>query len=92
MSRCWIRRVSVLFPLVLLVFFHNAYGYVDPGTTSAVFGILAPLLSILLVFFGFLIRPFRKLLKSVIDRFREHPTPENDEQPIFEGDRDKTRD
>jgi len=55
---------------MLLLFSYNSYGYIDPGTTSAIFGILAPLLSMLLIILGFLIQPFRKFFRFVIDKFR----------------------
>ena len=41
---------------------HQAWAYIDPGTTSLIFSGLAPLLAGLLAFLGFLLWPFRKLL------------------------------
>lgn len=70
MLKCWKLRIFVSLILMLLLFSHKAYGYIDPGTTSAIFGILAPLLSILLIILAFLIRPFRRFLRFVIDKFR----------------------
>jgi CBS domain containing-hemolysin-like protein len=45
-------------------------GYIDPGTTSTIFSILAPLFAMLLAFLVFLIRPFVRLFNFVINRFR----------------------
>lgn len=70
MLKCWKLRIFVSLILMLLLFSHKAYGYIDPGTTSAIFGILAPLLSTLLIILAFLIRPFRRFFRFVIDKFR----------------------
>ena len=39
--------------------------YVDPATTASLFAILAPILAMLGVFFGFLLWPFRKALRAL---------------------------
>ena len=57
-------RKFLPFLLALIFFSDKAYGYIDPGTTSGIFSVLAPILSILALVFGFLIRPIKRLFKS----------------------------
>lgn len=83
-SKYWKLRMFAPFILMLLLFSHKAYGYIDPGTTSAIFGILAPLFSMLLVFLAFLIRPFRRFFRFVIDKFI-FPKSETDGQLASDG-------
>ena len=86
MSKHWKLRIAASFLLILVLFCYNAHGYIDPGTTSALFGILAPLISILLVVLGFLIWPFRRLFRSVISRFSGSQEPEADVQSEPDGE------
>jgi hypothetical protein len=79
MSKYWKLSILIII-LILLLFSYKSYGYIDPGTTSAIFGILAPLLSILLIILGFLIRPFRRFFRFVIDKFRGSTKSKTDEQ------------
>ena len=93
MSKYWELKIPLL--LLLLLCSNKAYGYIDPGTVSPIFGIIAPLLSMLLVFLAFLIRPFRRFFRSVIDKFsrgviarnlpRGSPKSETNEQLTSEG-------
>ena len=76
------RKFGMLVTLALVLLSQEAYGYIDPGTTSAIFGILAPVLAVLLVFLGFLLRPFRVFFKFIIDKIRGGPEPEDDENLV----------
>lgn len=68
--------IAAQFLLLSLLFSRNAYAYIDPGTTSSVFAMLAPLLSMFLVFLGFLFRPFKRVFRFLIDKFRGGPADE----------------
>ena len=80
-------RTRLSMPLVLAGFTlyflsRPAYGYIDPGTTGSLFGILAPLLSLLAVFIGFVLWPFRKVLTGLFAKKTSKPddteSPENE--------------
>ncbi len=78
--------VMALLVLVLLLLFPRpAYAYMDPGTTGSVFAMLAPFIAIFLAFLGFLIRPFRRFIVSILAKLRGHSTAQplrDDEQPV----------
>ncbi len=59
--------------LVLILLSDEAYGYIDPGTTGYVFSALAPIIGGILLFFGFLIRPFVRLFKFIARKSKEKP-------------------
>lgn len=69
---------------MMFIFTQKASGYIDPGTTSAIYGVLAPLLSMLLVFLAFLTRPIRKFFKFLISKFRGNSGHLTDEQSLSE--------
>ena len=78
--------VMALLVLVLLLLFPRpVYAYMDPGTTGSVFAMLAPFIAIFLAFLGFLIRPFRRFIVSILAKLRGHSTDQplrDDEQPV----------
>ena len=67
----------VLTIVLLLLLAHPAYAYIDPGTTGSVFSMLAPFIVIFLAFLGFLIRPFRRFVASIVAKFRGTPRAES---------------
>jgi len=59
------RAMTVLLAVsALSVMSGKALAYIDPGTTGSLFGLLAPLFSLLAVFAGFLLWPFRKAFRA----------------------------
>jgi len=59
-----------------------AIGYIDPGTAAPIFAFMAPLVSILLVFLGYLLWPFRTVFRKLFRRSQkaeEHPDHAADE-------------
>ena len=63
----WIVALGVVF---LLLFPYPVCAYIDPGTTSSIFAILAPFITIFLVSLGFLVRPFRRFFTSILTKRR----------------------
>ena len=77
--------IFVLFLIILVLFCKPVFAYIDPKTTSPVFGVLAPSLLILLVFLGlvlfflgFLFRPFRRFFRFLFDKVRGRSDSEMD--------------
>ena len=62
--------VILLVVIGIVLSSHTAYGYIDPGTTSSIFAILAPLFSMLIVFLGFFFRPVKKFFMFLINTFK----------------------
>lgn len=72
----------IILALILLVGFPDgAYAYVDPGTTSSVFGLVATIVSGIGVVGAFLIRPIKRLF---------HRKKSNDATPPANDDRHST--
>ena len=69
--------IVVLTVVLLLLLPHPAYAYIDPGTSGSIFAVLAPLIAIFLAFLGFLIRPFRRFVASIVAKFRGTPRAES---------------
>ena len=76
MSRYRKLSIIIYFLLVCLSFSYNAYGYIDPGTASALYGVLAPLFSVVLFLLAFLTRPFRRFIRFVINKFKKEAKSE----------------
>ena len=77
--------VVILSVTLFLSVSRPAYAYMDPGTTGSIFGMLAPFITIFLVFVGFLIRPFRRFFTSIVARVRGSRRVESiatNEQPL----------
>jgi len=53
----------ILFLLSYFAVTLNTYAYIDPGTTSSIFSVLAPVISFLLVILGFLFKPLMHLVR-----------------------------
>ncbi len=70
--------IVVLSSALSLSFTHPAYGYIDPGTTGSIFGMLAPFIAIFLAFLGFLIRPVRVFFVSLFYKLRGKPETETE--------------
>ena len=69
---------TVVLAIVLLLFLaHPAYAYFDPGTTGTIFSMFAPFIAIILAFLGFLIRPFRRFVASIVAKLRGTPRAES---------------
>ena len=62
--------IVVLTAVLLLLLPHPAYAYIDPGTSGSIFALLAPFVAIFLAFLGFMIRPFRRLVASIVAKLR----------------------
>ena len=78
----WIAVIAVLFSLLIP---RPAYAYIDPGTTSSIFAMLAPFVVLILAFLGFLIRPFRRFFSSLFTKLRGSSGAESiasDEQSV----------
>jgi len=58
-----------------------AYGYIDPGTTQSVFALLVPILSLIAVFFGYLLWPLRAAFGKLFRKAdkTEAPAAQNQE-------------
>jgi len=56
---------------VTLAAVRQAYGYIDPGTTSSMFALLAPLVSVFALFLGYALWPFRKVLWSILRKKKD---------------------
>ncbi len=78
--------VMVVLVLVLLLLFPRpVYAYMDPGTTGSVFAMLAPFIAIFLAFLGFLIRPFKRFVVSIVAKLRgglRAESPADNQQPV----------
>ncbi|MFC1869967.1 hypothetical protein ACFLYE_01700 [Chloroflexota bacterium] len=85
----WIPGLTVV---LLILFPHPAYAYIDPGTTGNIFAMLAPLIAIFLAFLGFLIRPFREFFTSIVTKLRGGSGAESvaDDSPDDEKSGDNT--
>lgn len=75
-----------LFPFVLLlatVFFapYAAHAYIDPGTTSSAFGLIATLISGAGIMFAFLIRPIKLFFVKLRHRKAANSEVKKEEQP-----------
>ena len=70
MRRHRLLLIAVLPSVVFLSLPCPAYAYIDPGTTGSVFAFLAPFLAIFVAFLGFLIRPFRRFIGSLLTKLR----------------------
>ena len=81
-------NVAVMVVLVLVLLFllpRPAYAYMDPGTTGSVFAMLAPFIAIFLTFLGFLIRPFKRFVVSMVTKLRgglKAESPADNKQPV----------
>lgn len=64
-------KMVVFVVIGLVLSSHTAYGYIDPGTTSSIFSILAPLFSMLIVFLGFFFRPVKRFFIFLINAIRK---------------------
>lgn len=71
-SKYWKLQILILLTLVLVLFARWADAYLDPPTGFSIFSILAPLFATVLVFLGFLIRPFVRIFKILIKRLRKN--------------------
>ena len=63
----------IYFSYTLLILFCQAapaLAYIDPGTGSVVFSALAYIIGAGAVAFGFLFRPIKRLLASIVSRFK----------------------
>jgi len=63
--------------------------YVDPGTTTSLFALIAPLLALFGVFFGFLLWPFRRAFSALFGKKKPNEDaagPEHEEKPEPEED------
>jgi hypothetical protein len=58
--------------IMFILFCHAAPGwaYIDPGTGGVVFSALAYIIGAGAVAFGFLFRPIKRLLASIVSRFK----------------------
>ena len=63
LSRIWLALAVLVSAVSLLVLASPAFAYVDPGTTSAVFNSLAPLLGVLGTIVVAAVWPFRMLYR-----------------------------
>ena len=59
--------VAATFLLTITAIFvpHPAYAYLDPGTSGSLFSFFPQFLTIIAVIFGFLVRPFKKLIQKL---------------------------
>ncbi|MBI5183613.1 MAG: hypothetical protein HY999_04555 [Nitrospinae bacterium] len=62
--------ILLVIGLILSLSSRTAHGYIDPGTTSSIFAILAPLFSMIILFLGFLFRPIKRFFILLINTFR----------------------
>jgi hypothetical protein len=77
------RALMVGFALVtLLLVPGQAYAYLDPGTTSSLFAVLAPVIALFGVFLGYLLWPFRFVIVNVFLRKKaDEAEPEAEDAP-----------
>ena len=80
------RTAMVGFALVtLLLVPGQAYAYFDPGTTSSLFAVLAPVIALFGVFLGYLLWPFRFVITNLFRRKKSEAeaedTPEAEPAP-----------
>jgi len=59
-------KIAVFVLMVNSVFPESSEAYIDPGTGNAVSGAFAAILPAIAVVFGFLIRPFKLLIRKLI--------------------------
>lgn len=85
MSRYQPVTILVLFLIILVLFCEPVFAYIDPKTTSPVLGVVAPSLLILLVFLGlvllflgFLFRPFRRFFRFIFNKVSGRSDSESD--------------
>jgi len=60
--------LKIITSLLFLTIPSVAYAYLDPGTTMSVFSALAPVIAVIGVVLGFLIKPFVVLYKSIFKK------------------------
>lgn len=70
MKRRRMLGIAVLTAVLQLLYAYPAQAYIDIGTTGSMFAVLAPFAAVGLAFLGFLIRPFRVFIMSLVARFR----------------------
>lgn len=61
-----------MIPVIILTVFYivflqdNSYAYIDPGTSSSIFSVLAPIASFFIVILGFLFKPIIRFCKKIL--------------------------
>ncbi len=68
---------------------HDAHAYIDPGTTSSAFGLIATIISGIGVMLAFLIRPIKQAILSIRKKRQAPGTPERKDTPPTTNDPNK---